>query len=109
MSYQLRDDLLAAVADLTEKMDSRENNKYKLAQVERIVNRLGEFLGVCDDCYRLLAAVNEQIQKLKAHDAKLNREDFREYHLTLKKVIDHLQKKHKLVPESYYMETYMPI
>jgi len=79
----------------------KDIKRYKIDQLERIAKRVEQFSQQCSQC----SMQKQEITKL-AHNLEFikgSTQTRKEYHKKLRLLINHLQKKHKLVAEGQYI------
>jgi hypothetical protein len=100
--------LLDEVRGLKEHPDAKLLDASKL---ERIVSRLNAFsrAETCESCKSLLEEAEERIGKLAVHRNALPKDEHKAYRKWVGTLTTHLQQRHKLVPEGFYLAIYMSI
>src|SRR5690242_10983714 len=101
--------LLKEVVVLKEKLNTKQKKELKLDLLERLINIVFLYSEECEVCKHFLGKIENMIKILGNILDKEDNIGFKEYHLSLKTILSHLQKKHKLVTEGYYMSLYMSI
>ncbi len=97
------------VARLKDKLNIKQAGSIRLNLLERIVKRLNSFSGTCDACRESTGNLKAFTDKMNTSWESFNKTDFKNYHITLKYCISHMEKNHKLVTEGYYASLYMAI
>ncbi|HEY9063299.1 MAG TPA: hypothetical protein VIO64_22795 [Pseudobacteroides sp.] len=96
---------------IIEKIDMLKSNlgakKVKALQIyrlENILNKLTQYSDGCSECKYLLSIFESQL--LNNLDC-IDKSHLKNYMITLKKIISHLHKKHKLITAGHYIGIYM--
>ncbi len=93
----------------TENMDQKTAKYLDLKQLERIILRIGEFSLDCEDCNKLVKELLELTDRMRAAGVPFGKILIKEYQRKIQEIITHLNKKHKLLQEGYYIGLYMGI
>lgn len=91
-------------------LSKKNSKKYKLDLLLRLTKRIDEFSAICGKCQ----AFKEEITRLVGDLGNLvqlldSKEQRKSYHKTIKTIVEHLKKEHKLVSEGYYIGIGMAI
>lgn len=100
-------ELLNSIRGLKAGMDEKTAKRLDLYLLERIIKRLDSFSNEFEECRKNLMELKEHINRLKGKQGKFDKKDFKENSTKIYKMISHLQNKHKLVTEGYYMSIFM--
>lgn len=79
----------------------------ELDLLKRIIVRLQSF--DCTECANYLFEMGVYINYLEENKNLLERQKIKEYRKSVEEIKSHLQKKHGLVPEGYYLSIYMSL
>ena len=74
-----------------------ESRKYRLAFLERVAKRVNEFSPMCGECYNYKGEITSLLNNLEGL-IQLSPIATKNYRDQIKKIVDHLRKKHKLIP-----------
>ena len=96
--------LLKMLDEIKENIDKKQFKKLKLSITERIIKRLYSFSNECEECESYLNSFGKLIEEMIKKDVFIVEKELK---LLIKSVTTHLQKKHKLVTDNYYTNTYM--
>jgi len=124
------DKLLSAFAELKEKagVDSAGagTKKLELPKIERLVARLVEFCGYpggsrcaegngcaggsgCPGCQEYVVKLTALLQGLTERFDQLERSDYKALSSSKQEITSHLIKEHQLIPEGYYIGTFISL
>jgi len=84
-------------------LSQKDAKKYKLDLLFRIVDRIEEFSGYCGECEVFRQEITRLTDELGNLVQVPDKERNKSYHRTIKNIIKHLQKTHKLVTSGYYV------
>jgi len=98
--------LLSKITDKKMYISDKQSNNYKLDLLERIINRLASFSEECQECTGFINNLDSYIDSIVANaDKQTNKV----YHTYINSIISHLQLKHKLVSDNYYLTIFLPL
>lgn len=100
------DRLLSKIEQKKLDISSKKIKYYNLEMLCRIISRLTSFNAECTECSECLSSLEKYIDGIKENADK---QTDKLYQVFLNKMISHLQAKHKLVNDGYYMSIYMPL
>ena len=86
----------------------KDNNRAKLmniVQLEKIVNKLDNNSDSCDECKKYLDLIEKVLDNLTFEENS----SLKNYKQNVSLVKAHLQSKHKIVAEGYYLSIYGPM
>lgn len=104
----LKDFLLREVELIKNKLTQKDIKKMRLGLLESIVIKADELSVECNDCKEFLNYLEGFVTEF-SNKSELDANIFKEYNLKLKAIITHLNKRHKLVTEGFYVAIYMPL
>src|SRR4030042_4615528 len=84
-------------------LSERAYKKYKLRLLLCIAARVAQFYDECGICQLFQQGISALIQDTGDLVQFADKERQKSYFKSMDKIINHLQKQHKLVPEGYYM------
>lgn len=84
------------------------SRKLDLEKEERLLNRMAD-LEPCDECESGLMELGEEYKRLRARLPELEKSDVRSHRKVLNKLLNHVHKVHKVVPQNYYIGVFMPL
>ncbi|MCX7772325.1 MAG: hypothetical protein N2376_04340 [Clostridia bacterium] len=87
--------------------DSNTAKKYDVKYLERVCRRLVEFYDDCQVCREYGEKLLRHQEETQGFTNLQNKQVLASYHATVRNVVAHLQKEHKLIAEGTYMSTYM--
>ncbi|ADU32002.1 hypothetical protein Bcell_3762 [Evansella cellulosilytica DSM 2522] len=87
--------------------DENVKKKLQLKQSSKLIVKLDSLSEECEECQHHFDGFEDHIHQLKAGD--FNEDSLKKHKKFLYKVTSHLQKKHKIVSEGYYMSIFMSI
>ncbi|MGB2957519.1 MAG: hypothetical protein WBG01_02815 [Bacteroidota bacterium] len=96
------DDIVKVVDEQKIRLGKKTQKKYKVDSLLRVAKRVAEFAEDCEECRGFQGEINTLASRL-GNVEEFSKEERKEYSRTRKKLTEHLQKKHKLVPEGYYV------
>ncbi|WP_245823528.1 hypothetical protein [Metabacillus halosaccharovorans] len=92
------------------KIDNKKNTgKLDFNKCERVAEKLDSLSENCQECEQQLLELKNHFIKLKADLDNLDKNALKQHQHFIQQTYNHLQKKHKLLPEGYYMSIYMSI
>ena len=91
MANPLIDSLLAQIAETKEKMDPKLISNLEIEKLERVVKRLGQFSGDCDECNGFLNLINTLFVETFTGDESMDKSALYNHKRTLQGAISHLQ------------------
>lgn len=103
----LKDSLLRELEKIKGKLEQKQSKKLELDLMEKLVNKLLLLSEECDECSKHLHDLEKQIFSIKKTKGSFESYDVKKHSSKLKTIRSHLQKKHKMVTEGYYMGLYM--
>ncbi|WP_042454145.1 hypothetical protein [Neobacillus dielmonensis] len=105
------EDQLAFVKSLLRKLqgtlDKAILQKYNLNKCERVAEKLNNFSPNCMECQQQLSELKDHLIQLESKKDRLEYTDYNHHNQLIKGITSHLHKKHKLLPEGYYLSIYM--
>jgi hypothetical protein len=101
------ENLLNELKALTERAGEKKIKQLNPVFLERLGKRLFSFAEGCQECEEYLLRLSEHIEELKDKDYGLEKQEWKQHRLMINEMVAHLQKKHKLVTEGYYLSIYM--
>jgi len=86
-------------------LSKKDSKKYKLDLLLRITKRIEDFSSICGECQMFQQDITKLIQDLGylVQTPNPNKEEGKRYSKTIKNIVKHLQKHHKLVSEGQYI------
>ncbi len=102
------EELKKHLLELKHTADQQAVAKMDLDKVERLMNRMVD-LELCDECESGLMELGEEYKRLKMKAHELEKSDLRSHRKVLNKLLNHVHKVHKIVPQNYYMGVFMPL
>ncbi|MFC1912645.1 hypothetical protein ACFLX7_00370 [Chloroflexota bacterium] len=97
------DGIAKQIYQLKDTLSEKDYKKYKLNLLLCIAERIAEFCPECGQCQIFQQDISTLTQDV-GYLVQADDNDRRKLHLkTIKGIIDHLRKQHKLVTEGYYM------
>ena len=105
MSYE---DLSKQLDTIKEKYNEKDIKKYRLNLLERIIKRLTVFSSECVECEKFkekIAGLVKESENIAAASGKKRKDYFKDINL----IVGHLQKKHSLVAEGYYIAIFLSV
>lgn len=94
-----KENLMSEIANLKSRLAPKEAKRLQINMLERVALRLVSFSEECSQCNQCCDDLLNQISNIDT--------DYKQYNITLKSCISHLEKKHKLVTEGMYTGMYM--
>lgn len=77
--------------------------KLDLNKCERVIENLNSLSVGCEECQHHLLKFKNHFIHLKTNVNRIEETDFKQHKQLINQIFSHLQKKHKLVPEGYYL------
>lgn len=88
---------------LKDTLNEKDYKKYKLNLLLCVAKRIAEFSPECGQCQLLRQDVTTLVHDVGNLVQMTDREKRKTYFKSVKRIVGHLQKQHKLVTEGYYM------
>ena len=97
--------IVKEISSYQDRLSNKESKKYKLDLLLRIARRVDDFSPECGNCQLFQQEITKLVQDLgfMLQAPNPNKEEGKRYSKTIKNIIKHLQKHHKLVSEGHYM------
>ena len=108
MLDEAKNSLIILTTSLKEDSDTIMSRTLSLELFERCVKRIFEFSDSCTECESFVYETNKILKKLENSPGEIKKPLLEEHRLNLRKIINHLQKEHKLVRDGQFFELYMP-
>lgn len=86
---------LERLGQFRQRFDKKDNKRYKLQNLERIIRRTAEFSPDCPECQRYHQLIDDILHSLGGQ-VHSSREDRRTYYKNLRELTTHMTKKHHL-------------
>lgn len=83
------------------------SRKLNVEMVERMIKRLDSFSSDCEECNNYLNELGDYLLLHKEELEKLEKISVKQYRQMITNITFHLQKKHKLVTQGYYLGIYI--
>ena len=99
--------ILEKIDKLNNQLNDKQGKTLDLDLVKRIVIRLKSF--DCTQCENDLYKLSEYINYIYENQNSLERQKLKEYNKFIEQIKTHLQKKHGLFTEGYYLSIYMSL
>lgn len=111
MDQNLSEIIIKNLSDLKNALEPKVAAKLNIGQSERMIKKLAELAEACEDCRTNLVNWDVQITQLKTGmgHGKLAETEVKAYRKLVKDTLAHLEKKHKIVTENYYLTLYMSL
>jgi len=84
------------------KLNKKEQERYKLKLLLRIVKRVESYSDQCMECQKHQYDLVQLVEEL-GRIPDLSKEEYKKYAVTLDKIMNHLMKEHKLISEGQYI------
>jgi hypothetical protein len=84
------------------RLSKKGQKKYKVNSLLRVAKRVAEFSEECEECRSFQGEIDALVPRLGSAE-QFSKEERKEYSRTHKSLMEHLQKRHKLIPEGYYI------
>jgi hypothetical protein len=98
--------LLSKITEKKKYISDKQSKYYSLDLLVRIINRLALFSEECQECAGFINNLESYIDSIVVNADKQTNKI---YHAYINSIISHLQLKHKLVSENYYLTVFMPL
>lgn len=108
MLEESKKNLLQLTESLIEKSDSKKSRTLILDFFEKCVNRIVEFSDDCAECENFVYETDKIVRKIENSPDEIEKPLLEQHKLNLRKIVNHLQREHKLVREGQFFELYMP-
>ena len=89
------------IATYKKSFTKAESRKYRLDFVERVAKRIDEFSSMCGECYQYKGEITNLLNNLEGL-IQLSPLATKDYRNKINKIVGHLRKKHKLIPQGTY-------
>lgn len=90
-------------------ISDKDYRKFKLNTLLCVAERVAQFSHECGQCHMLQQDVTTLVQDASNLVYSVDKEERKRYQKSMDKIIEHLQKQHKLVKEGYYIGITMVI
>jgi hypothetical protein len=98
----------AILSEITGAVSDPISKKLDLQKWERVADKLGSFSS-CVECQNHLLELTNYLIQLKATIDRKEEIDFKQHKKYINEIVSHLQKKHEMVQEGYYLGLYMSL
>lgn len=99
--------IIEEIEKIMRDLNQKQKKKYKLLFLERVVHRIDYFSNEgCNECEQYKAEIRRMLDVLSDGN-ELKGERLSNYRVSMKKIVKHLQKEHKLIEEGTYMTQFM--
>ncbi|WP_246320038.1 hypothetical protein [Paenibacillus qinlingensis] len=85
------------------------SKKLDLHKCERVVEKLGSFSSSCKDCQQQLLELMNYFILIKENIDRIDDTKLKQYKQLINHITSHLQIKHKLIQEGYYLGIFMSL
>lgn len=99
--------ILNNCAELNLNLDPNIRKKFNFTLADRVIKRLDEFSGECVECATYYKDISDIVADYRARTGSLIKKDAVTFNKKIRQVVNHLQKKHKLVSEGFYAGIFM--
>jgi hypothetical protein len=106
---RIAENIQLILADLRNIASKQHVAKLELDKWERIVNRLASYSTSCKECREHLAEVETHFNQFQTNRFAIEAIDLKTHKQLTHQMVSHLQKKHNLVTEGYYLAIFMSI
>lgn len=106
-SGELKGIILGKIDEIKKGMEQKLALKLNLSLLERLAIRTASFSNDCGECRSYLEEIGAWVSKIMDSSGQLEKQELKDYQLTLNNITAHMEKVHKLVPENHYMPLYM--
>jgi hypothetical protein len=86
--------------------DFLDQRKWKIPLLKRLSKKVDSFSRECDECQR----IKHQLESLGwylAHKQGIVRQEYKNYQSTIKRIVYHLKRKHRLVNDRQYVKRFV--
>ena len=99
------DETVRRINSYKDTLSQKDQKKYKLDLLLRIIRRVDDFSAACGECHLSQSEITKLIEDLGylLQMPNPDKEKRKSYFKTINNVTKHLQKSHKLVTEGYYL------
>jgi hypothetical protein len=104
-----KEKLVTLIKGLEASLDSETGKKIEYKKLERVCSRLIEYFDECKECQEYVDKIIICAENTSNFSDLNNKQEMLNYRRTIKAIVSHMEKKHKLFTEGYYMGTYMCI
>lgn len=99
----LREDIQKQANLLKSRLSEKDYKKYKVPLLLCLAERVTEFKDVCSQCQLLQQEISTLIQDLGNLVQFESKDRRKSYYKSVKKIVNHFKKEHKLVEKGYYI------
>lgn len=103
------DQIKAMINELRALDNKKISAKLDLNKSERLVEKLASLSKGCQECEQYLREFKDHLVQLIQKKDHIDKPDLKQHTQFIRQIYSHFQKKHKLLPEGYYMGIYMSI
>ncbi|OAS82751.1 MULTISPECIES: hypothetical protein [Metabacillus] len=103
------DQVKAIIKELRNGVSKQIVTKLDLNKCERVIENLTSLSVGCEECQNHLLELKNHFEHLKTNVDQIEETDFKQHKQLINQIVSHPQKKHKLVPEGYYLGIYMSV
>ena len=107
MDKKSLDTLLKDLRRLQRKVGEKQAKRLNLELLHRAAKRIGDFAGDCRQCKEYLQQLDSHVDTLKNLQGELDRATARKHQRLIQGIVAHMQRKHRLVAEGYYLGVYL--
>ncbi|MFA9558978.1 hypothetical protein ACERII_16835 [Evansella sp. AB-rgal1] len=101
--------LLEIIEEMDDRLDKITSKKLQLKKWGLTGEKLFSFGEECEECQQQFTNLENHVMKLNSIGSVIDESDVKVHRSILKNALSHLEKKHKVVAEGYYLSIYMSI
>lgn len=95
--------------EIKSNVSNKDKHRLKLEKMERLLKRVHSFSSDCPECEKYLNELGTCLHEMHAMNKLQDKEMLKQHSKKVHLITAHLQKKHKLVTEGYYMSVFMSV
>lgn len=103
------DDIKRIIIKLRNTVRKEVLKSLNIDKCERVIEKLDSFSTNCEECQAQLLELKNLFLHLKANGNQLGNNEYKQTKQLINNIVSHLQKKHKLLPEGYYLSIFMSV
>ncbi|WP_235848917.1 MULTISPECIES: hypothetical protein [Bacillaceae] len=109
MNKERLDVVMGIISQMERRFDKTTTKKLQLEKWRRVANKLNFFGKECEECRQQFTVLENHLNQLNSGGNIVEPSKIKEYTIKLKSLLSHLEKKHKVISDGYYLSIYMSI
>ncbi|KHF38172.1 hypothetical protein [Halalkalibacter okhensis] len=109
MNKEQLDELMHVIDNMNERLDNPITKKLQLEKTGHAAEKLFIYGKECEDCRQQFTLLEDQLMQLNNQGNIIEELDINKHRKQVKEILSHLEKKHKVISEGYYLSICMSI